>query len=284
MKKDTYYFPHDSNAKDDPKCVMLIEQLGMEGYGIYWMLIETLREQPNYEYPLDLLPALARRYNTTAEKIKAVVTCYNLFLIKDEKIFLSESLLRRMNEINSKRERFVEAAKARWNNGLDATHKQRISDANATHVQFNAIKEKESKVNQSKSNESKVKESKENNRLLAQSIVDSFNSICVSLPKVSKLTEARISGILQRLKDMGGTDKAIEIINRVERSDFLTGRKTDFKANFDWIFLCKGNWIKINEGNYDNVDRTDTKSANKSKEQELFASHIATQLGFGDKE
>ena len=38
MSKDAYYFTHDSNAKDDPKCALLIDQLGMEGYGIYWML------------------------------------------------------------------------------------------------------------------------------------------------------------------------------------------------------------------------------------------------------
>jgi len=73
MNKDAYYFPHDSNAKDDPKCVLLIEQLGMEDYGIYWMLVEVLREQPDYTYPLSLLPALARRYNTTSEKVKAVL-------------------------------------------------------------------------------------------------------------------------------------------------------------------------------------------------------------------
>lgn len=85
--KDAYYFPHDSNAKDDPKCVLLIEQLGMEGYGIYWMLIEVLREQPDYTYPLALLPALARRYNTTYEKVKTVVCAYDLFAIKEDKIF-----------------------------------------------------------------------------------------------------------------------------------------------------------------------------------------------------
>jgi len=46
--KNAYYFSHDSNAKDDPKCVLLIEQLGLEGYGIYWILIEILRDQPGY--------------------------------------------------------------------------------------------------------------------------------------------------------------------------------------------------------------------------------------------
>jgi hypothetical protein len=69
MAKDAYYFSHDSNAKDDPKCVLLIEQLGLEGYGIFWMLIETLRDQPGYKYPIALISALARRYNTTAEKV-----------------------------------------------------------------------------------------------------------------------------------------------------------------------------------------------------------------------
>ena len=47
MAKDAYYFSHDSNAKDDPKCMLLIEELQLEGYGIYWILIEVLREQEN---------------------------------------------------------------------------------------------------------------------------------------------------------------------------------------------------------------------------------------------
>ena len=118
MNKDAYYFPHDSNAKDDPKCVLLIEQLGMEGYGIYWMLVEVLREQPDYAYPLKNLPALARRYNTTYEKVKAVVFGYELFTIKDDRIFFSDSLNRRMEVLAEKRAKRSEAGKlgnaVRW--------------------------------------------------------------------------------------------------------------------------------------------------------------------------
>ncbi len=88
--------------KDDPKCVLLIEQLGMEGYGIYWMLIETLREQPDYTYPVANIPALGRRYNTTAEKVKTVVCNYGLFTVKDDKIFFSDSLNRRMRVLEEK--------------------------------------------------------------------------------------------------------------------------------------------------------------------------------------
>ncbi len=109
--KDAYYFPHDSNAKDDPKCVLLIEQLGMEGYGIYWMLIEILREQPDYTYPLALLPALARRYNTTCEKVKTVVCAYDLFTIEEDKIFFSDSLNRRMQILEEKRIRRSKAGR-----------------------------------------------------------------------------------------------------------------------------------------------------------------------------
>ena len=102
--KDAYFFAHDSNAKDDPKCCLLIDQLGLEGYGIYWVLIETLRDQPGYRYPLALLPVLARRYNTTPEKARVVVGNYGLFVVDDGEFFLSNSLCRRMAKWDDKRE------------------------------------------------------------------------------------------------------------------------------------------------------------------------------------
>ncbi|MCT7627495.1 DUF4373 domain-containing protein [Aliarcobacter butzleri] len=95
-KKETCYFSHDANAKDDFKIMLLIEELGLEGYGIFWILIETLREQQNYKYPLKLLSVLARKYNTTLAKLEVVVRNYYLFEIEDECFFFSKSLNRRM--------------------------------------------------------------------------------------------------------------------------------------------------------------------------------------------
>lgn len=105
MRKDSFWFPHDSNAKDDPKCVLLIDQLGLEGYGIYWVLVETLREQPDYKYPLSLIPALARRNCTTAEKMMAVIRGYQLFSFDSEDFFFSESLTSRMIPMEQRRVR-----------------------------------------------------------------------------------------------------------------------------------------------------------------------------------
>lgn len=152
MPKDAYYFPHDSNAKDDPKCVLLIEQLGMEGYGIYWMLIETLREQPDYTYPVANIPALGRRYNTTAEKVKTVVCNYGLFTVKDDKIFFSDSLNRRMLVLEEKRAKRSEAGRL----GNTARWKTSQTDRNAITMRSQFIA---SKVKKSKEKESIGKES-----------------------------------------------------------------------------------------------------------------------------
>lgn len=147
MAKDAYYFSHDSNAKDDPKCVMLIEQLGLEGYGIYWVLIETLRDQPEYKYPLALIPAIARRYNTTTEKMKTVIGNYGLFTI-DENDFFSLSLIKRMEQYEYKREIARAAGKK--------SAEKRLLNSGSTDVQPTFNDGSTSKVKNSKEDNSKV--------------------------------------------------------------------------------------------------------------------------------
>lgn len=95
LKKDAYYFPHDSNAHDDPKIIKLNGALGLEGYGIYWLLLELLRDQPGYQYPVELIPDIAERYKTTKEKLSAVVYNFKLFEY-DQVNFWSPSFIRRM--------------------------------------------------------------------------------------------------------------------------------------------------------------------------------------------
>jgi hypothetical protein len=97
MANAAYWFKHDTNAKDDHKIMLLMDQLGLEGYGIFWILIETLREQTEYRYPLAMLPILAKRYMTSAEKMRAVVVNYELFDIFEDDHFASPALLRRMD-------------------------------------------------------------------------------------------------------------------------------------------------------------------------------------------
>lgn len=135
-KKDAFYFSHDSNAKDDPKCVMLIEQLGPEGYGIFWILVEMLRDQPNYEYPLSLLPAIARKYNTSTQKVEAVVKSYDLFKITEDDCFFSMSLNGRMESLEEYRLKKSLAGKKgnekRWENQNSIAKQSRCDNSAIT--------------------------------------------------------------------------------------------------------------------------------------------------------
>lgn len=82
-----------------------------------------------------------------------------------------------------------------------------------------------------------------------QGVVDLFNSVCISLPKVQKLNDKRRKLIVNADKLLG--EKTFEgFFNLVESSDFLTGRNGKWSGcGFDWI-LNPANLTKIIEGNY----------------------------------
>ena len=89
MEKDAYYFPHFSNARSDRKLKRVIKELGVEGYGIYFMLLEVLRDQTDFKYPLDDLDLLADEFNTSEQKVRTVVANYKLFEVDDKHMFFS---------------------------------------------------------------------------------------------------------------------------------------------------------------------------------------------------
>lgn len=82
----------------------------------------------------------------------------------------------------------------------------------------------------------------------------------------AKLTQRRIGPIHARIKEYG-VEKCMEALDIVKASDFLCGRKTDWKANFDWIWMPT-NFAKIIEGAYNNVNVTT--SATKQKTEEII--------------
>ena len=82
---------------------------------------------------------------------------------------------------------------------------------------------------------------------------DTFNSKVkgTAIPQIRGLSDTRKKALISRAKEYGGLTALESILDKVVASDFLSGRKTDFCASFDWIFK-KANFIKIIEGNYDN--------------------------------
>ena len=162
--KDAYYFSHDSNARNDPKIQALMSKWGYEGYGWWWAVLETLREQPGYRYPLNKYTygAFARMFCTTKENATEFLSdCFHEFadekgglLIIDEQFLWSESFSRRMFTIDEKREKARKSVSHRWtskNANTDEQDNQQFVDTNEIRTYneriTDVIQGKESKVN-----------------------------------------------------------------------------------------------------------------------------------------
>tara|TARA_Y100001963_G_scaffold72041_1_gene100140 strand:- start:5568 stop:6389 length:822 start_codon:yes stop_codon:yes gene_type:complete len=108
--KDAYYFSHDSNARNDQRLMKVRMNYGMQGYGIYFAIIEILREQANYTLSFDDLQSIAFDLRVEIDIIKDIVNNYYLFEI-DENIFYSPSLKRRMKALDKRRKKLSDAGR-----------------------------------------------------------------------------------------------------------------------------------------------------------------------------
>lgn len=151
MPKEAYYFSHDSNAKDDPKIIKLRIKHGWKGYGIFWALIEMLRDQDSFKMQTDY-DSIAFALREDSEIIKSVISDFDLFIINDG-FFYSKSLLDRMKLKEEKSENARNAAYKRWGKEKDANDMQAHSESNAESMQLKESKVKEIKVNEESHNE-----------------------------------------------------------------------------------------------------------------------------------
>ena len=140
-KELTSYFPHDSNARNSDKLIRLRMRHKAAGYGVYFMILERLREEPEYTSVKDYnMIAFDLREDTSL--IKSVVEDFGLFVFTDDgKYFYSESFKQRMEIKDEQSRKKAEAGKKglekRWGNSKNI--------ANATGNDSNKRKEKESK-------------------------------------------------------------------------------------------------------------------------------------------
>lgn len=103
-----------------------------------------------------------------------------------------------------------------------------------------------------------------------QGIMEIYNSMCLSLPKIKEITPPRKSAINARWKQLNKSmEQCKDFFEKVERSDWLSGRnKEGWKASFDWIFKA-ANFVKIIEGNYDNKTPMISQAKKSKSQQEI---------------
>ena len=93
--KDSYYFQHDYNARNDEKILELRSIFGCEGYGIYWMLLESMAETEDGKLNLSLIGGLSLGYGVAKGRLSEIVEfCINVGLFEREmQFFLSKRMV-----------------------------------------------------------------------------------------------------------------------------------------------------------------------------------------------
>ena len=141
------WFSHDSNARNSKKLIRLRQKHGASGYGVYWMLIERLREEDGYTSDKDY-EMIAFDLRVDVELIRSVVEDFGLFeLSEDGRYFHAPGLDERMELKDVRSDAGKKGAAKRWGKNADRMAQDGKTMANdmANEDFANGIKEKKRK-------------------------------------------------------------------------------------------------------------------------------------------
>lgn len=111
IKNNADYFPHDADMRNDTRIKALRRKFGIEGYGIYCMLIELLTDSDFFQFKNDSLSIelLSGDFDIDPEKLTAILQYLaQLDLIQiatETNVITCKSLDKRMEALLSKRKR-----------------------------------------------------------------------------------------------------------------------------------------------------------------------------------
>lgn len=149
--KESFYFSHDFNARNDPKVLTIRSEFGNEGYALFFYCLETMAEDSmGYIYRV-AIGGLSVGYCVAIDTLKKFLdfTIKIGVFVEDEKGIYSKRMLEHKNLRKMLSEKGKEGANKRWN---DKKNREANGEANATPI---AIKESKGKEIESKVNEIK---------------------------------------------------------------------------------------------------------------------------------
>ena len=121
-QKVNRYFPHDIDSNEDEKIMDMIfyfktkvndfktPMLQYTALGLYWTIIQYLHIK---EIPTAKLEIFADKWQVDKDFLKTVLEKFNLFKIKNGN-YISERVLKNIQEIEEKSSRGKKAVSARW--------------------------------------------------------------------------------------------------------------------------------------------------------------------------
>lgn len=280
MKDKSYYFQHDCNARQDEKILALRMKHGWEGYGLYWALIERLRESDNYSCVCDY-NLIAYDLRSDANKIKSIIEDFRLFdFATDEnrgKLLYSRRLLEDMNLKDDAREAKVEAGKKGAEakkkkaepkqtlstpqadlkhtlSSAKAEPKQCSSTPQANIIEDNIIEENITTTTNARESETDFEgfATSEAMRIWNNTVSEPMQAIAVMQAKRRDLVLSRLESAGINLEDTEAVSQWLrKTIEGVTLSRYCRGKGKDgWIADFDWLFLSDDNCLKSYEGGY----------------------------------
>lgn len=270
------YFPFDVDFFSNKKIKILRARYGADGVAIYiFLLCEIYRNGYYIVWDNDYKYVISDELNLSDGLIEQVLTflversLLNSILLDSDTILTSPGIQKRYQEAVKKRvskstekipvdSRLWLLKKDETQGFICNTQNQSLSEKKPNKSENNDSfsYEKPHKVKQSKVNKSKVKQSSADGELL-DDVLLMFNSVCNSLDPVKSLSDYTKRMLLQLMAQNENFDFE-KLFERVEQSDFLTGRngrwsKGGNKASFEWI-IRPDNVNKILSGKYDNKE------------------------------
>ena len=199
-KKDAYFFSHDSNARHDPKITAMRSIYGYQGYGWFWAMIEILREDKSFKFPLTKMQllGLAKSLDTNIEMLQKFLNdCVEIGLFyraeeDGEDVLRSRSLDDRMGKyleiIAVKSKAGKKGNEIRWQN-----HRKTIAEGSHNDRKVSLLKE--TKLKETKLKETKLKENKD----MYSPIVEDLNKVVSSKYRPTNIKTKELIDL--RIKD-----------------------------------------------------------------------------------
>lgn len=124
------YFSHDTDARNEEKILGVRMELGAEGYGMYWMLLEKLAAEKTHVLTLDMAK-LSWDLRCDQEKLRKVICDFGLFVTDEANmLFWSEGLMARMMKADAVSGVRSEAGKASAEARRRKANTQKTNDEN----------------------------------------------------------------------------------------------------------------------------------------------------------
>lgn len=281
FKRGLDFFSHQTDASNDDKIQFIEAIYGIQGYAVYFKLLEKIYYNGYFKIYKDRdIILFANAYKIEIDVCRNIINdCINenLFskkLFDKYKILTSESIQKRFLVGAKRREKliFVKEFILVNKKEIDVDSIEIVEYINSENADINL----HSIVEYSKEEDSIVKHSKD-----FEQIHEVWNSFAKQngLSQLKALNKARQKKLLKRIQEK--PFNFFEILELIKTSDFLLGKVDKWRVSFDWVIENETNYLKILEGNYKNGTSKKSQPARvgDNEDRERNESFLAKLIG-----